>query len=179
MNSLELDPMNLERLRASYGECVEKFYAYLPDEVRSIFVNDAHYHRVRYLDLLSFRYGASVVELGSDKPFITHFLRELNASSKFHTISIDVPYSPHPVITLDIECEPFPFPDESMTDVIFTEVLEHLFRDPAFTIHQISRVLATGGRLVLTTPNACGYDVLVNLVHQTNPNGINRFYAAI
>ena len=36
-----------------------------------------------------------------------------------------------------------------------------------------------GGRLFLTTPNACGYDALVNLLQQTNPNGRNQFYAAI
>src|SRR4029077_3692044 len=114
-----------------------------------------------------------------DKPFITHFLRALHPESRFHTISIDIPYTPYPVIAMDIESERFPFDDESISDVVFTEVLEHLFRNPAWTLFQINRILKPGGRLFLTTPNACGYDVLVNLLHQINPNGRNQFYAAM
>ena len=71
-------------------------------------VADALYHRTRYLDLLSQSYGDEVVELGSDKPFVTHYLRALHPQSHFHTISIDIPYSPYPIIRIDIESEAFP-----------------------------------------------------------------------
>ena len=166
-------------MRQGYEGEVARFYEFLPADVRDIFVNDAIYHKTRYLDMLSQKFGHDVVELGSDKPFITHFLRTLHPQSRFHTISIDIPHSPYPIIRIDIESEPFPFADGSISNVVFTEVLEHLFRDPAWTIFQINRVLEVGGHLFLTTPNACGYDVLVNLLQQVNPNGRNQFYEAM
>lgn len=166
-------------LAAHYEERVREFYAYLPADVLDLFIADAIYHKVRYLDMLSQPFGGEIVELGSDKPFITHHLRTMNPESRVHTISIDIPFSPYPIIRIDIESEPFPFADGSVSDVVFTEVLEHLFRDPAWTIAEIGRVLKSDGRLFLTTPNACGYDVLVNLLSQVNPNGRNQFYESI
>ncbi|MCK6420954.1 MAG: class I SAM-dependent methyltransferase [Aquabacterium sp.] len=169
----------LDDFKAGYDTKVKDFYDYLPSDVRPLFCDDALYHRARYIDMCSQAYGAVVIELGSDKPFITHFLRQLHPASEFHTISIDIPFSPYPITRIDIESERFPFESHSATDVIFTEVLEHLFRDPAWTIAEISRVLAPGGNLFLTTPNACGMDVLMNLLLQLNPNGRNQFYEAI
>ncbi|MCC7325667.1 MAG: methyltransferase domain-containing protein [Burkholderiales bacterium] len=169
----------LRPLLQDYDGAVSRFYEFLPDDVRQIFVDDAKYHKTRYLDMLSTPLGSDVVEVGSDKPFLTHMLRTVNPASNFHTISIDVPFSPYPIIRIDIESERFPFEDGTISNVLFTEVLEHLFRDPAWTVFQISRVLKEGGSLFLTTPNACGYDCLVNLLNQTNPNGRAQFFEAM
>lgn len=171
--------VDLATLSSRYESVVREFYAYLPDDVRSIFVDDAIYHRERYLELLGRTYGARVLELGSDKPFITHFLRELHPDSAFETVSIDIPFSKHPITRIDIESQEFPFEPATFTDVIFTEVLEHLFRDPAWTMFQMNRVMAPGGTMFLTTPNACGYDSLINLINQANPNARSQFFAAI
>lgn len=168
-----------EQLKTDYAAQARAFYSYLPDEHRATFVDDAIYHQKRYLDMLGRRCGDGVLELGSDKPFISHFIRRLNQQAAVHTVSIDIPFSPYPITRIDIEADPFPFEPGSMSDVLFTEVLEHLFRDPAWTFFQINRVLRPGGQLFLTTPNACGYDVLVNLLHQVPPNGRNQFYEAI
>jgi SAM-dependent methyltransferase len=168
-----------DRLSTRYSESAKEFYDYLPAELRSTFVDDAIYHRQRYLDMLGLPMGERVLELGSDKPFISHFIRTLHPHAEVHTVSIDIPFSPYPITRIDIEAEVFPFEPGSMSDVLFTEVLEHLFRDPAWTFFQINRVLKKGGKLFLTTPNACGYDVLVNLLHQVAPNGRNQFYEAI
>lgn len=169
-----------ERLSSTrYSESANQFYGYLPAELRPTFVDDAIYHRRRYLDMLALPMGERVLELGSDKPFISHFVRALNPHAEVHTVSIDIPFSPFPITRIDIESDIFPFEPGSMSDVLFTEVLEHLFRDPAWTFFQINRVLRKGGKLFLTTPNACGYDVLVNLLHQVAPNGRNQFYEAI
>jgi len=174
------EPSALRRqISTDYEGLVRRFYAYLPIEVREIFINDAIYHRLRYAEMLERTYGRRILELGSDKPFITHFLRVLNPQSKFETVSIDIPFSPYPITRIDIESEVFPFADESFTDVIFTEVLEHLFRDPAWTMFQMNRVMAPGARLFLTTPNACGYDSLINLLNQANPNARCQFYTAM
>lgn len=170
---------DMTTLQGHYETEVEAFYDFLPPNLKTIFVNDAIYHKRRYLDMIDRQYGRSVLELGSDKPFITHCLRTLHGDSTFTTISVDVPFSPYPIIRLDIEADAFPFPDESVDDVIFTEVLEHLFRNPAWVLYQMNRVLRPQGRLFLTTPNACGYDALQNLIEQKNPNERNQFYERI
>lgn len=163
----------------AYRDSVVDFYAFLPADLRQLFIDDALYHQRRYQDILSLELGREIIEVGSDKPFITHMLRVRNAGSTIHTMSIDIPHSPYPIIRIDIESEPFPFADGSIDHVVFTEVLEHLFRDPAWAVHQISRVLSAGGILFLTTPNACGYDCLVNFLSQTNPNGRAQFFEAV
>ncbi len=168
---------SVAELAGSYEAAVEAFYAYLPDDIRGIFVNDAIYHKRRYLDMLRQDLTGVVVELGSDKPFISQALRSAFPSCHFHTISMDMPISPLPVTQVDIESQSLPFEDASVDRVIFTEVLEHLFRDPSKAVGEINRVLRAGGLLFLTTPNACGYDVLQNILAQKNPNERNQFYA--
>lgn len=129
--------------------------------------------------MLSQDLTGTVIELGSDKPFISTSLRMLFPDCDFHTISIDIPFCDYPIIRVDIESERFPFDDNSVDAVIFTEVLEHLFRDPAWTVSEINRVLKKDGLLFLTTPNACGYDVFQNIIQQKNPNERNQFYKCI
>jgi ubiquinone/menaquinone biosynthesis C-methylase UbiE len=47
--------------------------------------------------------------------------------------------------------EPLPFANESYEVVWCSEVLEHLFA-PDFALREISRVMARGGRLLVTVP---------------------------
>lgn len=169
----------LQQLSNAYEKTAGDFYEYLPEHLRALFVSDAIYHRKRYMDMLALEMGNHILELGSDKPFISHFVRQVCPDAIVDTVSIDVPFSPYPITRIDIEQDEFPFEAGCFTDVIFTEVLEHLFRDPAWTAYQINKVLAPGGKLFLTTPNACGYDVLVNLLMQAPPNGRNQFYECI
>lgn len=169
----------IERLSSDYEGAAREFYKYLPADIIDVFLGDAIYHRMRYMDMLSQEYGDRILELGCDKPFISHFVRQSQPNAEVSTISIDVPFSPYPIVRVDIEEDEFPFADGEFSDIIFTEVLEHLFRDPAWTAYQMNRVLRMGGKLLLTTPNACGYDVLVNLLHQVPPNGRNQFYECV
>lgn len=171
--------ISIDALESDYEGATRDFYAYLPDDVRDIFIGDAIYHKARYIELLKRTYGPRVLELGSDKPFISHFLRQLHPQSTFDTVSIDIPFSKYPIVRVDIESEELPYEHGAFSDVIFTEVLEHLFRDPAWTIFQINRVLVPGGTLFLTTPNACGYDGLINLINHANPNARSQFFASI
>jgi SAM-dependent methyltransferase len=171
--------VSFQTLESDYESVAREFYAYLPEDVRDIFIGDAIYHQARYIELLGRSYGPRVLELGSDKPFISHFLRHLHPHSTFDTVSIDIPFSMYPIVRVDIESEELPYEPGAFSDVIFTEVLEHLFRDPAWTIFQINRVLAMDGTLFLTTPNACGYDGLINLINLANPNARSQFFASI
>jgi SAM-dependent methyltransferase len=163
----------------TYEAHVDAFYAYLEEGPRKIFVDDARYHKRRYLDMLTLPLRGRVVEAGSDKPFITHAIRTSFPEVQLDTFSVDIPISPYPVTPLDMESERFPLEDGAVDFVIFTEVLEHLFRDPAKVVSEMNRTLRVGGRLFLTTPNACGYDVLQNIIEQKTPNARNQFYHRI
>lgn len=55
---------------------------------------------------------------------------------------------------LNVERDALPYEDGSFDVVLCCEVLEHLARDPSHMLAEIHRVLAPGGCLVLTTPNA-------------------------
>ena len=48
--------------------------------------------------------------------------------------------------------EHLPFADESFDFILLSEVVEHL-EEPHMSIHEASRVLRPGGRLLVTTPN--------------------------
>jgi hypothetical protein len=114
-------------LRTEYRQFVEQFYSYLPDTIRPIFVNDALFHKERYIDLLSEPLSGHIVEAGSDKPFITHVLRTLFPEALIDTVSMDMPNSPYPIKQVDIESELLPFDEGSIDTVIFTEFLGRFF----------------------------------------------------
>lgn len=54
----------------------------------------------------------------------------------------------------DLEVAPYPLDDASFDAVIMTEVFEHLREYPITSLREIRRILAPGGRLYFTTPNA-------------------------
>lgn len=57
------------------------------------------------------------------------------------------------IVECDIETEPLPFADGSFPYVVCAETYEHLRRDPFFALSEINRVMASGGLLLLSTPN--------------------------
>jgi SAM-dependent methyltransferase len=64
----------------------------------------------------------------------------------------------------DIETEPVPFASDSVDAVVFNELFEHLRVNPISTLREVHRVLRTGGRLLLSTPNLRSLRGLRNLV---------------
>ncbi len=77
-------------------------------------------------------------------------------------------YSFH-VDRFDIE-GPFPYQDGSFDVVIFTEVLEHLSRDPLQTMSEINRITKLGGCLILSTPNCASTRSILRILRGGNPN---------
>jgi predicted SAM-dependent methyltransferase len=53
---------------------------------------------------------------------------------------------------VDLDRADLPMPSEQYDAVVCTEVLEHLY-DPEHALAEISRVLARGGRVVVSVPN--------------------------
>ncbi len=60
--------------------------------------------------------------------------------------------------------DPLPFPPDHFAVIWCSEVLEHLF-DPAFAVREMHRVLAPGGRLLVTVPyHGLGKNLLIALL---------------
>jgi SAM-dependent methyltransferase len=79
-----------------------------------------------------------------------------------------VPYPFH-VDRFDIE-GPFPYENARFDIVIFTEVLEHLSRDPLQTMSEINRITKPAGYLMLSTPNCASARSVLRILRGGNPN---------
>ncbi|HEY6167984.1 MAG TPA: methyltransferase domain-containing protein [Verrucomicrobiae bacterium] len=68
----------------------------------------------------------------------------------------------------DIEAA-FPYADDTFDLVLFTEVLEHITRDPMHTLAEINRITRPGGWLILSTPNCVSQRSVLNALRGTHP----------
>jgi len=76
--------------------------------------------------------------------------------------------SPMSMQLFNMEEDTFPYADASFDIVACCEVIEHLLMDPLRSLREIHRVLAPGGTLVLTTPNAGRLENVIALVQGRN-----------
>lgn len=117
-------------------------------------------HTFRYLDLLSFLKdtGKTILEIGS---FPAHALIMLKLLG-YRVRGVDIDPSRFrglldkydiQVDKLDVERENLPFPSDSFDIVLFTELIEHLRFNPLSVLRETYRVLKTGGRIIISTPN--------------------------
>jgi SAM-dependent methyltransferase len=118
-------------------------------------------HRHRYAAILAAieaSAGARVLEVGVNPGQFTQLL----VGSGFRVSGVDLNPAPRQALwdTLGIEVrqahldhEPLPYPDASFDRIIFSEVIEHLVYSPLPVLREFRRVLAPGGRLIVTTPN--------------------------
>ena len=80
-----------------------------------------------------------------------------------------------PYDIFDIE-KPFPYPDETFDLVIFTEVLEHITRDPMHTVSEINRITKVGGWLVLETPNCTSLRSVIRSLRGIHPQHWSQYF---
>jgi SAM-dependent methyltransferase len=69
----------------------------------------------------------------------------------------------------DAERDRFPYPDASFHTVLCCELLEHLSNDPMHMLAEINRILASGGHLLLTTPNIVSFRSVAAVLHGYHP----------
>ncbi|HET7392374.1 MAG TPA: class I SAM-dependent methyltransferase [Candidatus Binatia bacterium] len=162
-----------------------------PDYDSAPYVNDylkVHMNRfaetVRLLQLVM-RPGMRIVDVGSYGSLVPALRDILGASD----VTLTEPFQgqkpasedsflrnarngaryPFHVDRFDIEGR-FPYEDGRFDIVIFTEVLEHLSRDPAQTMSEINRITKPGGYLVLSTPNCASVRSILRILRGGNPN---------
>ncbi len=76
----------------------------------------------------------------------------------------------------DAERDSFPYADGRFETVLACEILEHLARDPLHLLLECRRVLADGGALLLTTPNAIGLTGVARALRgRENPQVFSRY----
>ncbi len=90
---------------------------------------------------------------------------ELGCGLRKHPKAIGVDKNPkfNPDVLWDLDDFPYPFKDGQADKILCKEVLEHL-RYPERVLNEIWRILKSGGRLILTTPNR---DSLINRMFKT------------
>jgi SAM-dependent methyltransferase len=132
----------------------------VPENLAEWWSNYLRDHHDRYLGTLAFldQGDRDILEIGSVPGQFTLLLKELGYNVRGmdlapervgdflakHGLEVD---------KVDIETDPFPFPDASFGNVLFMDVLEHLRINPLHTFRELARVLKPGGRMLLSTPN--------------------------
>jgi SAM-dependent methyltransferase len=176
--STHLSSINIEVVKLHYDAISKEFHSLLDINKESQEAN-AQFHKQRYLELVSREWKGKVLDIGNDKPFLSFLLRQLHPQATFTTISFEIPQTPYELFEVDIEKERFPFEDKTFDQIIFTEVIEHLWRNPSHCMAEINPVTALGGKLFLTTPNACDMHSIVCILWQANPNQRSAYYASL
>lgn len=128
--------------------------------------------RPRFLDV-----GAQVgamVAYAAELGFQAHALDLPNYARRFGAITADygVDYR-----SCDLSMEPLPFPDDSFDFVSYMDVLEHHAFSSKRVLLEIHRVLAPGGRVIITTPNhASLYNRLSLLVGRSVNDSFDYYF---
>ncbi len=128
--------------------------------------------------------GSKVLELGAVPYYMTILLRRFldldvdpvsfyeaeSAAVATHVVSSEAYGERYefPYRALNVERDPFPFPDEQYDLVAVCEILEHLLINPSHTLYESRRVLKPGGYLLVTTPNVLRWKTLRALAEGRN-----------
>ena len=73
------------------------------------------------------------------------------------------------------EADVYPYPDGHFTTVVCCELFEHLSEDPMHMIAEANRILAPGGRLLLSTPNICALRAVGAVLKGYHPGLYSQF----
>ncbi|MGQ9369873.1 methyltransferase domain-containing protein [Azospirillum sp. ST 5-10] len=180
LEALEADPaldvQDAEEFERRYDDLNERFHSHFSPASRADGRANAEFHKWRYCHMCRETLSGTVLDLGSDKPFLSFFLRKLNRRAIIHTVSFEIPQTPYDLYSVDIETDPLPFRSGSVDTVLFAEVLEHLWRDPAHALFEMNRVLRMNGELYLTTPNPCEIHAITCILWQANPNQRSQIF---
>lgn len=159
------------------------------------YVNDALARFFLTLDLVGNTTKGRVLEIGGNPYLFSVLLKRLYefdaTTTNFFSLSVydkKVEHGQQRVIsndfgeeytfdyqTLNVELSEYPYEEGSFDIVFFCEVLEHVVVDPLAIFEKLRRIIAPGGRLILTTPNALR---LINFAHMiAGKNFFDRYHS--
>lgn len=150
---------NIEKVLANIGNSIKDEYE----------LEYFHFHKYRYRYILNkvsrlpLSKHARVLDVGCYPLHLFAAFRQLGCS----VYGISSPHEPIKaanIAVLNIETNPLPFKDSFFELIIFSEIMEHLVVNPLIYLVKLKRVLAPGGTLLLTTPNAAGLHKLVPIL---------------
>jgi len=142
----------------------------------------SHFKRFVYtLGLVPEGPGLRVLELGADPFFTTTLISRYRRPAQYslanfapgaaygaevqRVVRVLGEETTYTFKSFNAEREPFPYEDSSFDLVLFCEMIEHFPDDPVHTLTEVRRVLAPGGHLVLTTPNAARLENVCRMVN--------------
>lgn len=178
-NDPSVRPKSIGDFQDNYETFVEVFHRHFDEAQRANYTENALYHKARYVELISRAWNGKILDVGNDKPFLSYYLSHFSPNAQFWTISFELAQSPFQLYEVDIESEILPFDSNVFDEAILTEVIEHMWRDPSLAISEIARCLKIGGRLFLTTPNACERHAITCILWQANPNQRGQYYSTL
>ncbi len=119
----------------------------------------------------------TVLDIGAGSGTDLEIYKSINPSAKLFAIES---YQPNIVVlqskdietyTLNIEQEKLPFADNSMDIITVNQILEHV-KEIFWILHEITRVLKVGGRLVIGVPNLASFHNRLLLLMGKQPSCI-------
>jgi SAM-dependent methyltransferase len=163
-----------------------------PPDFTATYVGDALQRFLHTLHLVPLPAGARILELGANPYFFHILLRRFFPSStvqgtnffdhnifsgeigsathrlRSHTFEEEWTFT-YPLFNLEVVAR-YPLPPASFDLIFFCETLEHLVVNPLSVFRKIRRLLAPGGYLIITLPNAVR---LINFAYMLD--GYNYF----
>lgn len=134
-------------------------------------------HRVRVArDLIPSRPGGLLIDLGAGDGFVAGALAAAAGARLAVAVDVGHPAPLAPIAGRVVRVGaplpgPLPFPDGCADIVVSLEAIEHLL-DPDALLLEARRLLAPGGRLVLSTPRLDGGLVILSLAFGIQPPGV-------
>lgn len=119
-------------------------------------LNYGRHHIARFFEQA--RPWSSVLDLGAGHGDDLALARKANPSGVLHGVEVYEQYAQQlrsqgvTVHALDIERDALPFADGTVDVVLMNQVLEHL-KDVFWVMHEATRVLPVGGKLLIGVPN--------------------------
>lgn len=147
-------------------QILQKLRSNLPDK------NQKEYfeiHVTRYQWILNFIQSlnlppaSKILDIGCYPPHLFNSLSILG----YHLFGVSSEHekiSSKNVKTANIETEPLPYPDKSIDFILFSEVFEHLSKNPLNILTESKRVLTDNGYLLITTPNVARSQNLIKII---------------
>jgi len=116
---------------------------------------------------------SNVLDIGPT-PFTEYLARRLPESS-FYALDVTdllsqrLSTSGIELKCCDLDADSLPFADNSLSLIVFTEVLEHIFRKPSEILDEMLRVLEPGGTLYISVPNIAALHRRLRLLAGRSP----------